>query len=276
MFRARIALIDKILELVRYRELLRNLVIRDLKVRYKNSVLGFLWSLLNPLMMMVIFTVVFTIMLPNNTIDRFPVFVLCALLPWNFFSSSVMTSVHSVVGSAHLIKKIYFPREVLPLSTVLANLVNFLLAMVVLFAMMFVFKTPFTVWVLLLPVIILVQVIFTLGLAFFLSTLNVFYRDTAAIMDVAVLAWFFLTPVFYPITILPHYRALFGLSLDIQRLAYILNPMASLIASYRVILYHGAPPALDFLSRTFVTAIAFLVIGYLFFLHYSRVFGEEL
>jgi len=132
------------------------------------------------------------------------------------------------------------------------------------------------VWVLLLPVIILVQVIFTLGLAFFLSTLNVFYRDTAAIMDVAVLAWFFLTPVFYPITILPHYRTLLGFSLDIQRLAYILNPMASLIASYRVILYHGVPPALDFLFRTFVTAIGFLVIGYLFFLRYSRVFGEEL
>lgn len=187
-----------------------------------------------------------------------------------------MTSVHTVVGSAHLIKKIYFPREVLPLSAVLANLVNFLLAMTVLFAMMFVFKTPFTVWALLLPVIIFVQMIFTVGLAFLLSTINVFYRDTAAIMDVAMLAWFFVTPVFYPITILPHYRSLFGFALDIQRLAYIMNPMASLIASYRVILYHGAPPALDFLFRTFVTAIAFLVMGYLFFLRYSRVFGEEL
>lgn len=276
MYRARIALIDRILELVRYTELVRNLVIRDLKVRYKNSILGFLWCLVNPLMMMVVFTVVFTIMLPNNRIDRFPLFVLCALLPWNFFSSSVMTSVHSVVGNAHLIKKIYFPREVLPLSTVLANLVNFLLAMTVLFAMMYVFETPLTVWALFLPVIILVQLIFTLGLAFFLSTVNVFYRDTAAIMDVAMLAWFFLTPVFYPITILPHHQTLFGLSLDVQRLVYILNPMASLIASYRVVLYHGAPPALDFLFRTFVTAIAFLVIGYLFFLRYSRVFGEEL
>lgn len=263
-------------EMITYQELVRNLVARDLKVRYKNSVLGFLWSLLNPLMMMVIFTVVFTIMLPNNTIDRFPVFVLCALLPWNFFSSSVMTSIYSVVGNAHLIKKVYFPREVLPLSTVLANLVNFLLAMIVLFGMMFVFRTPLTVWALLLPVIVLVQVIFTLGLAFFLSTLNVFYRDTAAIMDVAMLAWFFLTPVFYPITILPHYRTLFGLPLDIQRLAYILNPMASLIASYRVILYNGAPPAFDFLARTVVTALAFLVIGYLVFAHYSRVFAEQL
>jgi len=263
-------------ELIRYRELVRNLVIRDLKVRYKNSVLGFLWSLLNPLGMMVIMTIVFTIMLPNNVIDRFPVFVLCALLPWNFFSSSVMTSIHSIVGNAHLIKKVYFPREVLPLSAVLANLVNFLLAMTVLFGMMFVFRTPLTVWALLLPVVVLVQLIFTLGLAFFLSTLNVFYRDTAAIMEVAMLAWFFLTPVFYPITILPHYRTIFGLPLDIQRLAYILNPMASLIASYRVILYHGAPPAFDFLARTVVTSLTVLFLGYLVFVRYSRVFAEQL
>jgi ABC-type polysaccharide/polyol phosphate export permease len=268
--------VARLRELVQYRELVKNLVIRDLKVRYKNSVLGFLWSLLNPLMMMVIFTVVFTIMLPNNTIDRFPVFVLCALLPWNFFSSSVMTSMHSIVGNAHLIKKVYFPREVLPLSAVLANLVNFLLAMTVLFGMIFVFRTPLTVWALLLPVVVIIQLIFTLGLAFFLSTLNVFYRDTAAIMDVAMLAWFFLTPVFYPITILPHYRTIFGFALDIQRLAYILNPMASIIASYRVILYHGAPPAFDFLARTAVTSLALLSLGYLVFLRYSKIFAEQL
>ncbi len=263
-------------ELIEYRELIRNLVLRDLKVRYRNSVLGFLWSLLNPLGMMVVFTVVFTIMLPQNAVDRFPLFVLCALLPWNFFSSSVMTSIHSIVGNAHLIKKVYFPREALPISTVLANLVNFLLALIVLFAMMLVLKTPLTAWALLLPVIIFVQLIFTLGLALILSTLNVFYRDTAAVMDVAMLAWFFLTPVFYPITILPRYRTLFGLSLDIQRLAYILNPMASLIASYRVILYHGAPPAFDFLARTIVTSCAVLALGYLLFARYSRNFAEYL
>jgi ABC-type polysaccharide/polyol phosphate export permease len=132
------------------------------------------------------------------------------------------------------------------------------------------------VWALLLPVVVIIQLIFTLGLAFFLSTLNVFYRDTAAIMDVAMLAWFFLTPVFYPITILPHYRTVFGFALDIQRLAYILNPMASIIASYRVILYHGAPPAFDFLARTAVTSLALLSLGYLVFLRYNKVFAEQL
>jgi len=272
---AREVTMNRIAELIRYRELVKNLVIRDLKVRYKNSFLGFLWCLINPLLLMIVFTIVFTVMMPNNTIEKFPVFLLCALLPWNFFSASVIGSIRSIVDNAHLIKKVYFPREVLPLSVVLSNLVHFLLALSVLFGMLFVFKIRLTLWALLLPLIILIQLIFTIGIAFFLSTMNVFYRDTQVIMEVVMLAWFFLTPIFYPIQILPHHYPLLGLELDIWRLTYILNPMASLIASYRVILYHGAPPAFDFLSRTFVTALGFLVFGYLFFLKYSKVFAEE-
>jgi len=123
----------KVREFLSYRELIENLVIRDLKVRYKNSALGFLWSFLNPLLLMVVFTVVFTVMLPDVHIPRFPVFVLCALLPWNFFSTSLVGAVHSVTQNGHLIKKVYFPREILPISTVFSNLMNFLLALPVLF-----------------------------------------------------------------------------------------------------------------------------------------------
>ncbi|MBI1801482.1 MAG: ABC transporter permease, partial [Chloroflexi bacterium] len=97
--------------LFRYRDLIRNLVARDLKVRYKNSVLGIVWSMLNPLGMMVVFTVVFTVLLPNNGVERFPIFILCGLLPWNWFTGSVMGSVYSIVGSASLVKQVYFPRE---------------------------------------------------------------------------------------------------------------------------------------------------------------------
>jgi lipopolysaccharide transport system permease protein len=265
----------RLLELFQYRELIRNLVIRDLKVRYKNSGLGFLWSLLNPLAMMGVFTLVFTFMMPNNTIDRFPVFVLCALLPWNFFRDSLIGSIASIVTNAPLIKKVYFPREVLPLAVVLSNLVNFLLALSVLFAMLLVFRVRLTAWALLLPLVIGTQLIFTLGLGFALSTANVFYRDTAMIMDVVMLAWFFVTPIFYPIGILPQQRLLFGLDLNIHRLTYILNPMASIISTYRVILYHGARPAPDFFFRTFVTAVVILVLGYLIFTRHSKVFAEE-
>lgn len=266
----------RFMELFQYRELVWNFVVRDLKIRYKHSILGFAWSLLNPLGMMAIFTVVFTIMLPYASVEKYPFFVLCALLPWNFFSNSVLSSMYSVVGNAFLIKKVYFPREVLPLSSVFSNLIHFLLALPLLFLLMMVMKVAITPWALLLPVMILVQLIFTIGLAMVLSTLNVLYRDTPMIMEVVLLAWFFLTPVFYPIEVLPQSRLLWGMVLDVRRLVYISNPMASIIASYRVILYHGAPPAFDFLSRTAVTALAMLVVGYLFFSRYSRTFAEEM
>jgi ABC-type polysaccharide/polyol phosphate export permease len=262
-------------QLYQYRDLVRNLAVRDLKVRYKNSALGIAWSMLNPLGMMLVFTVVFTVMLSNN-IDRYPIFILCGLLPWNWFAGSVVGSIYSVVSNAPLVKKVYFPREVLPLSGVMANLVHFLLALVVLFVMMFVFRTPVTVWVVLLPLIIAVQFVFTLGLAFFLSAINVYYRDTAQIIDVLMLAWFFLTPVFYSMDILPQTKEVLGYVVPVQRLAYILNPMASLIASYRVILYNGAPPAFDFLLRTVATSLVVLALGYLFFRRASRSFGEVL
>jgi ABC-type polysaccharide/polyol phosphate export permease len=249
--------------------------VRDLKVRYKSSALGIAWSMLNPLGMMLVFTVVFTIMLPSN-VERYPVFILCGLLPWNWFSGAVMGSLYSVVGNAALVKKVYFPRDVLPLSIVLSNLVHFLLALVVLFALMLFFHTPFTGWVLLLPLIMLVQLIFTLGLAFFLSAVNVYYRDTAQIVEVLMLAWFFLTPVFYSMDIVPQTKEVWGYVLPVQRLAYIFNPMSSLIASYRVILYDGAPPAFDFLLRTIITSLIVLVLGYLFFRRASRSFGEVL
>jgi lipopolysaccharide transport system permease protein len=265
-------------EMWRYRALLLNLVLRDLKVRYRNSVLGILWSLGNPLLMMAVFTVVFTVMTPTN-IEKFPVFVLCGLLPWNYFSSSVVGSIRGIVDNASLVRKVYFPREMLPLSVVLANLVNFLIALVVLFAFILAFRLPLTVWALLLPVVIIVQTIFTMGVALILSTANVFYRDTQVIMEVVMLAWFFLTPIFYPIDALPHSYHIGGLTIDVWRWMNLVNPVASLIATYRVILYGagvgGAPPAFDFILRTAITAFGVLAVGMVVFHRYKRQFGEE-
>lgn len=269
------SMVVKLAELIRYRELVKNLVLRDLKARYKNSILGLFWSLLNPLFTMLVFTVVFTFMMPNNQISKFPVFLLCALLPWNFFQAALMGCTNSIVDNATLVKKVYFPREALPLSTVLSNFVNFLLALLVLFVMIWAFRIPLTRQVLWLPVIMITQLVFTLGLGLILATTNVFYRDTGLILGVVLQAWFFLTPIIYPIDILPTQRSILGLTLNIHRLAYILNPMASIISSYRVVLYHGARPALDFMLRTLVTAVATLVLGYAIFSRYSGTFGEE-
>jgi lipopolysaccharide transport system permease protein len=273
--RPKIPVLGRLRELVHYRELVLNLTLRELKARYKSSVLGFMWTLLNPLGMMLVFTFVFSVMMPNTQMEKYPLFLLCGLLPWNFFSAGVMASINSIVGNASLVKKVYFPREALPASTVFANLVNFLLGLAVLFAALFVFRARFSPWIWLLPVVILIQTCFILGMAFILSTVNVFYRDTLMIMDVVMLAWFFLTPVIYPIGILPTESTVFGVTLNVHRLMYILNPMASLIAAYRDLLYWGYRTDLDFLLRTAVTALAVLVFGYCLFVRFSSRFGEE-
>lgn len=262
----RVSLIAHLAEVIRYRELVRNLVARDLKVRYRNSVLGFVWCLFNPLLMMTVFTVVFTVLMRSN-IPNFPVFILVGILAWNLHVTAVMGSINSIVGNAGLITKVYFPRELLPLSVVLSNTVNFVLALIVLFGVIWVFKVQLSASLLFLPVILLVQVIFTLGVSFFLSALTVFYRDVEIIMDTVMLAWFFLTPVFYRLEdLFPAYA----------RLLYIANPMASIISAYRDVLYLGGMPGIDFLSRTFVTSVVVLIAGYLFFLRCAGRFAEEL
>ena len=264
-----------------YRFLLSNLVLRDLKLRYKNSVLGFLWSLVNPMLLMLVFTVVFTVMLPNLRVPKYPVFVMCGVLPWNFFATAVISAIHAVPQNGHLIKKVYFPLEILPLSTVLSNFINFCLAFVVLFVMVLVFRVPVRPAILLLPVIMLIHLAFTSGVAMFLATLNVFYRDTGVIMDVLMQAWFFLTPVFYPLEMLPEWGVVLGIELPVRRLLYILNPMASIIASYRSVLYGSTAtvmphaPAWHFLLRTAVTTGIVFVIGLVVYSRHSHRFAEE-
>lgn len=260
-------LFDRLGELFRYRELIKNLVARDLKLRYRSSALGFLWCLLNPLLMMLVFTIVFTVLLTNNNVEKFPVFILIGILAWNLHSTALMGAINSVVGNANLVQKVYFPREVLPIASVLSNTVNFLLSLVVLFGMILVYQVQLSPTLLWLPLVILVQVVFTIGVALVLAAVNVFYRDVASIMETLMLAWFFLTPIFYRIEdVFPVY----------SRLMYILNPPASIIAAYRDILYYGSMTDWDFFSRTVATAVAVLVVGYLFFLRASRSFGEAL
>jgi ABC-type polysaccharide/polyol phosphate export permease len=271
----------RLAELASHRELLENLVLRDLKVRYKSSLLGFVWSLLNPLLLMLVFTVVFNIILPNVHVPYFPVFVLCALLPWNFFSTSIVGAVHSISGNGHLVKRVYFPWEILTISSVLSNFCNFALALVVLLGVIFFSGLPITSAFLYLPLVMGVQVLFTLGVSLTLATLNVFYRDTGVIMEVVLQAWFFVTPVFYPIELLPQWVTLWGVELPARRLIYILNPMASIIATYRSVLYgsiDGGPPGapgLDFFSRTLATALVCFVVGYAIFVRHSARFPEE-
>ena len=271
-------MLARLRELWAYRELIRNLVVRDLKVRYKNSALGIAWSWLNPLLMMLVLTVVFTVMAGRNNQPAYHVFVLIGILAWNFFSASLIGATGSIVNNAHLIKKVYFPRAALPVSVVISNMINFVIALPVFFGLAWLSGVPLSgqVWLVIwLPVVLLVQVIFITGVGLILTTVNVFYRDMQIIMEVVMLAWFFLTPIVYPIETVPETAALLGATLDLRRLLYIVNPMASIISSYRDVLYWGRFIGPDFFLRTAVTAVVVLLIGYALFDRYARRFAEE-
>jgi len=262
-------------QLYSYRGLLYYLVLREVKSRYKNSILGFLWSLLNPLGMMLVFVVIFGILRPQADIERYPIFLLCGLLPWNYFSDSVLGSLNSISQGASLVKKVYFPREILPIAEVLSQLVNFLLAFIVLFTALLIVRTEFSPWLWMLPIVILIQTCFQIGIGLILSTLNVFYRDTGMIINVAILAIFFLTPIFYSVDYFPETITLLNAEWPLRRIFYILNPMASIINLYRDLLYWGRSTDLDFFLRTAVTSVVTLYIGYWVFNRYAGRFGEE-
>lgn len=268
-------------DIVRYRYLLRNLVARDLKARYKNSVLGILWSILNPLFLMIVFTILFSV-LGNQQIRQYPIFVLVGLIPWNFFSGSLLSGTTSVTGNSALVKKVYFPREMLPMSALFSNLVNFFFSFAVLVVFLYLFDIGLTVHALWVPVILLTQLIFTLGLIFLLSGLSVLYGDVLMILEVVMLAWFFLTPVFYSLEMFGDTATIMGITFYPAQVMRWINPMASIIDGYRTVLwgtYESAGPASmnpAFLFRTLVTSIIVLVGGYAVFTRLDPLFGEKL
>lgn len=279
-------LLPDVQELRRYRFLLRNLIVRDLKVRYKNSVLGVLWSLLNPLLMMIVFSLVFGV-LSNNDIRQYSVFFLVGLMPWNFFSGSVLSGANAITGNAHLVKKVYFPRELLPVAALMSNLVNFFIALAVLLVFLFGSGLGLTIHAAWVPLLIITQLIFTLGLVLLLSSLHVFYRDIMMILDVVMLAWFFLTPVMYPLSRFGQEVTILGIEFLPAQVMRWVNPMASIIDGYRTVLWgtmsasgavSAGPAAMDpaYLLRTFVTAVIVFVIGYFVFARRRHLFGETL
>jgi len=239
-------------------------------VRYKRSALGFAWSFLNPLLMMLVFTVVFMVVKPMG-VGNYPLFVLTGLLAWNFTAGSLSGAVRSITSNASLIDKIYFPREVLPLAVVLANLVNFLFSLAVFLPLAFLFGVRFGWWALALPVVIGVQVLLVCGLALIVAALNVYYRDAEAVLDVALTAWFFLTPVFWQLELLHNYPIL---GVDVWRLEYMLNPMATLVTDYRyILLYHY--PVIRHTLIALALGVGLLLGGWALFRHWAPRFSEE-
>jgi len=239
--------------LYRYRALISSLVSRELKARYRGSVLGFLWSFINPLLLLLTYTLVFTMILRVPQTERmspYYLFFFCGLLPWTWFSSSLLESSSVLIAGGNLIKKVLFPAEVLPTVTVLANLVNFLLGMPILLAFL-AWEGRLSATLLLLPIPIFVQLVLTLGCALFLSALTVHFRDMGNILAHVLQLWFFATPILYDVEILG------GTVRQLMRL----NPMGHVIISYQQMLLFGHFDHWRGLAGALVAGIVALAVG---------------
>jgi lipopolysaccharide transport system permease protein len=220
-------------EQVEYRELLRQMIVRDLLLRYKQTIMGFGWAVFMPLLNTAIFSVIFTSIAPVQTPVPYPVFAYCGLWIWNFFASALRFSVVSLTTNANLVSKIYFPREIFPFSAIFVCLVDFAVGSIVLVALMIWYHVPVGLSLLWLPAIVTVQIVFTAAIALLLSMANLFYRDVKYLFEVVIAVWMFAAPVVYPV------ERLGGALGTIVRL----NPMTPIIEAYRAaILLNTAPP----------------------------------
>ncbi len=255
----------KLGELLEYRELIYFLIWRDIKVRYKQTVLGVAWAIVQPLFTMLVFSLFFGRLakIPSDGIP-YPIFSYAALVPWTFFANGLNLASNSLVGSANLIKKVYFPRLAIPIATVLAGVVDFILAFIVLIGMMVYFGFVPTINILWLPLFLLIALITSLGVSLWLSAMNVEFRDVRYIMPFLTQFWLFSTPIAYPSSLLSEpWRTLYGL-----------NPMVGVVEGFRWALLgtKTAPGTIVFVSA--LVALALLISGALYFRRMEKSFAD--
>jgi lipopolysaccharide transport system permease protein len=246
----------KLKELWHHQELLFSLTMREIKVRYKQTILGALWAIIQPLCLMFVFTIIFSkfAKLPSDGMP-YSIFSYCALLPWTFFSTSLSFAMPSLVNNADLVSKIHFPREVLPLSSVMVAIIDFFVSALIFILMMIIYKIPATIYALYVVPLFAVQVIFTVAVALFISAFNACYRDVRYALPLVIQVWMFVSPVIYPDSIIP----------ENLRFFYMLNPMAPVISGYRRVLLHGVAPDLYSLRIAFFISVVLAVLAYAYF-----------
>lgn len=253
-------------KIIQYRQLLLRLAFKELKVRYKHLVLGFLWAFIVPSCTILVFLFVFRFIIKIPTQGYpFSIFLVSALFPWSFLCLSLSNSIMSIIENGNLIKKVYFPREIIPISVVVANLVLFIFSLATVFILLFFLGLKLTPLILFLPFIIMLQTFFILGLALIVSSLQVKYRDIKYIMEIIFIFWFYLTPIFYPLSFVA------GIS-DTFLKIYMLNPLAQFITLYRITLINNyinsIPPQINLFYLVLVSALTSTVVfltGFLIF-----------
>lgn len=235
----------------RYRELIWALALKELKIRYKRSVLGFLWALLNPMLLMLVLTVVFSVIMQAQ-IPHYAIFILSVLLPWTFFSQSLSYAAESIVGNGDLIKKVKVSKLVFPVAAVVSNMINLLLSLIPLVLIVALMGHPFHLTWLFLPVPLLALTLFTLGATFFFAAVNVYYRDVAHILQIVLQVWFYITPIIYSLDFFPaRYRFYFRL-----------NPLQYFFNGFRLSVYYGLLPTIQSVAISFFLGFAALYIGF--------------
>jgi lipopolysaccharide transport system permease protein len=252
-------------ELWNYRDLLILWTLREVRIRYKQSFLGAAWAVLQPLVLMLVFTMVFSFLtrVPTGEVP-YPLFCYTALLPWTFFAGAVSFAAPSLINNVNLVSKVYFPREILPIATVGAAFVDFLVATALFVALLFYYGTPMTMALLWVPVLLILQIALTSGVVLFIAALSVRFRDVRFLVPLGLQIWMFASPIIYPSTLVPTHL----------RPYYELNPMAGIISGYRAAVIHGAAPEAASLLAASIVSLGLLVLGYLYFKRAETVFAD--
>jgi len=263
-------LIKEIRDIFKWRELLWQMVGREVKARYKQSILGYFWVILNPLAQMLVMSFAFSIILriPTNATANIPysIFLFVALLPWNLFANSLSSAANSLVSSSSLITKVYFPRTILIISTIIAKIIDFLFASIILIIYMIVYQLPINVNILWIFPIFFIQQIFTLGLSLFFAASNLIYRDIQYLLSMILLLWMYVTPVIYPADLVPEQYSLI----------FKLNPMAVIINAYRQVILGGGQPNYSSLAIGLLVSIIVLLIGFNYFKSREKIFADNI
>lgn len=253
-------------ELYAYRQMIYSLVRKELRGRYKGSVLGFMWTFINPLLQLLVYTLVFSVIMKNG-IEKYYIYLFVGLVPWIFFSSAVTSGASSVMASKDMVKKIYFPREILPIASVTSGFVNMLYSFVVIFVVLIVSGVGVNIKALpfLIPVMI-VEYILSLGAALLSAGFTVYFRDLEYILGIVTMAWMYVTPVLYDMSIVP----------DRLKIFLNINPMTQVIVAYRDILYYKRIPQMGTLIQSTIIGIVVVIVGYIVFRKLQKGFAEEL
>ena len=252
-------------DLCNYRELLKTSIKKDIGGKYKHSLLGVLWSFLNPLLQIAVYALIFP-MIMKNEIPNYTVYMVCGLIPWNFFVTAVNRSSFIMIENGNILKKVYFPREILPISLVTSEAINFIISSLIILAFTIIKGINLTWVVIWYPIVLIVQYIVILAISFIVSSITVYFRDLQHFLGIFLQLLFYATPIVYALDAIP------------EQVQWILkvNPMTYIIEAYRAIFYDTTMPDIKVLAIVFVIGVVGLIVGYIIFNRLQRKFAEEL